>query len=56
MDMHATELGERSDFYHLVREVSGRLVGCQGEEIDVAVDDCLEKIGKYFRSRASSFS
>jgi len=35
-------------FYRLLQEVSTRLVGAQSEEIDIAVDDCLAKLGEYF--------
>jgi transcriptional regulator with GAF, ATPase, and Fis domain len=42
------ELSESSRFYRLVREFMARLVGARGEEIDAAVDDCLERMGEYF--------
>jgi len=35
-------------FYQLLQEVAARLVGAQSGEIDIAVDDCLGKVGKYF--------
>ena len=48
MDIHTTEPGEHSEFYLLVREITERLVGCRGVEIDTAIDDCLKMIGNYF--------
>ena len=35
--------------YRLLREMTTRLVGVQSVEIDMAVDDCLEMLGKHFR-------
>jgi transcriptional regulator with GAF, ATPase, and Fis domain len=35
-------------FYRLLQEVSTRLVGARSVEIDIAVDDCLGKLGEYF--------
>ena len=49
MTEQAEELSERSRFYHLLQEVTTRLVGAQAAELDAAVDDCLEKLGKHFR-------
>jgi len=42
------EIGELQRFWHLVHEVTTRLVSAQATEIDVAVDDCLAKIGEHF--------
>ena len=39
---------ESSRFYRLVQEVTARLVGARGEEIDAAVDDCLARMGEHF--------
>ncbi len=35
-------------FYQLLQEVSARLAGAQSVQIDIAVDDCLGKLGEYF--------
>ena len=35
-------------FYRLLQEVTTRLFGVQSTEIDMAVDDCLGKLGEYF--------
>ena len=35
-------------FYHLLQELTTRLVGARSVEIDMAVDDCLGKLGEYF--------
>lgn len=43
-----TETSESSRFYRLVQEVTARLVGARGEEIDAAVDDCLSRMGEHF--------
>jgi DNA-binding NtrC family response regulator len=43
-----------SRFYRLVHEVTARLVGARGEEIDAAVDDCLAWTGEHFGVEAVS--
>ncbi len=48
MNEQTEELSESSRFYRLVQEVTARLVGARGEEIDAAVDDCLARMGVYF--------
>jgi DNA-binding NtrC family response regulator len=48
MSEQTEELRESSRFYRLVQEVTARLVGARGEEIDTAVDDCLARMGEYF--------
>jgi formate hydrogenlyase transcriptional activator len=48
MNEQTEELSESSRFYRLVQEVTARLVGARGEEIDEAVDDCLARMGVYF--------
>ena len=35
-------------FFALVNDVSALLVGARSAEIDVALDDCLERLGQYF--------
>ena len=35
-------------FYLLAQELTARLVGAQGAEIDAAVDDCLARMGEHF--------
>jgi hypothetical protein len=35
-------------FYLLVHEVAARLVGAHATKMDVALDDCLAKVGEYF--------
>jgi formate hydrogenlyase transcriptional activator len=35
-------------FDSLVREITARLVGARGTEIDAAVDDCLARVGEHF--------
>ena len=37
-------------FYRLLEDVAARLVSAQAEEIDTAVDDCLEKVGRHFHA------
>ena len=48
MNEPTEELSEPSRFYRLVQDVTARLVGSRGEEIDAAVDDCLAWMGAYF--------
>jgi formate hydrogenlyase transcriptional activator len=48
MNEQTEELSESARFYRLVQEVTTRLVGARGEEIDAAVDDCLAQMGRYF--------
>ncbi len=48
MNEQTEEPSESSRFYRLVQEVTARLVGARGEEIDAAVDDCLARLGGYF--------
>jgi formate hydrogenlyase transcriptional activator len=48
MKAQTKKLSEPSRFYRLVHEVTARLVGAQGAEIDTAVDDCLAWMGEYF--------
>jgi len=48
MNEQTEELSDSSHFYRLVQEVTTRLVGARGEEIDAAVDDCLARMGGYF--------
>jgi len=43
------EVGELQRFWRLIHEVTGRLVGALAAELDVAVDDCLAKIGQHFQ-------
>ena len=43
-----TEVSESSRFYRLIKDVTARLVGARGEEIDAAVDDCLARMGEHF--------
>ena len=35
-------------FYRLLQDMTARLVGAQAEEIDLAVDDCLARLGEHF--------
>jgi formate hydrogenlyase transcriptional activator len=39
---------QKQQFFRLLQEVSTRLVGARSVEIDIAVDDCLGKLGEYF--------
>jgi len=48
MKKQTKEPSESSRFYLLVQEVTARLVGARGEEIDAAVDDCLARMGEHF--------
>jgi formate hydrogenlyase transcriptional activator len=48
MKEQSTEVSESSSFYSLVQELTGRLVGARGKEIDAAVDDCLAQMGAHF--------
>ncbi len=42
------EVAGLQHFYRLLQEVTTRLVGAQAAEIDIAVDDCLGKLGEHF--------
>jgi len=48
------ELSESPGFYRLAQEVMARLAGAKGEEIDEAVNVCLEQLGEYFEVDAVS--
>jgi len=48
MTKRNNEAGRVQNFYQLLREVSENLVGARATEIDILVDDCLGKIGRYF--------
>ncbi len=48
MTEQTEELGKLASFYRLIQEVTARLVGAQAAEIDVAIDDCLAKLGEHF--------
>ena len=48
MNEQSEELSERSRFYRLVREMTARFAGAQGDEIDAAVDHCLAQMGEHF--------
>ena len=48
MNEQTAELSESSRFYRLLQEVTARLVGARGSEIDAAVDDCLARMGEHF--------
>ncbi len=48
MKKQTKEPSESSRFYRLIQEVTARLVGARGEEIDAAVDDCLSRMGEHF--------
>jgi transcriptional regulator with GAF, ATPase, and Fis domain len=49
MMKHQKDKDELLRFYNLIHEVTSRLVGARAVEIDVAVDDCLRKLGEYFQ-------
>ncbi len=42
------EVAGLQHFYRPLQGVTTRLVGAQAEEIDIAVDDCLAKLGEHF--------
>jgi transcriptional regulator with GAF, ATPase, and Fis domain len=42
------EFDELQRFYGLIQEVTTRLVGARSAQIDMAVDDCLAKLGEHF--------
>jgi transcriptional regulator with GAF, ATPase, and Fis domain len=48
MNEQKEELSDSSRFYRLAQEITARLVGARGEEIDTAVDDCLSRMGEHF--------
>ena len=48
MKKQTNELSEPSDFYRLAQNIMADLAGAQGEEIDAAINKCLEQLGKYF--------
>jgi len=48
------KLSEPARFYRLVQEVTARLVGARGVEIDAAVQDGLARMGGYFRADSVS--
>ncbi len=43
-----SETDRLKSFCRLLQEVTTRLVGAQSAEIDIAVDDCLAKLGEHF--------
>ncbi len=48
MTTRKIELASTHDFYKLLHEIMERLVGAQAAEMDKSLDDCLEKVGKFF--------
>ena len=42
------ELGGMRAFYRLLHEIAAQLVGARAAEMDMALDECLAKLGKYF--------
>ncbi len=48
MNENKKKSNELSGFYTLIQEITTKLVSVRGEEINAAVDDCLEQIGEYF--------
>jgi len=42
------EADRLENFYQLIQGVTGKLVGARSTEIDLALDDCLGKVGEYF--------
>ncbi len=48
MTQQTSHIPERVRFDRLVQEITARLVGAQGAEIDAAVDDCLARLGAHF--------
>lgn len=48
MKKSKNELSESLRFYHLAQNIMADLASAHGEEIDVAVNKCLEQLGKYF--------
>jgi len=46
--IRTAQAGGLERLYALVNDVTTRLVGAQAEEIDLAVEDCLAKLGEHF--------
>jgi transcriptional regulator with GAF, ATPase, and Fis domain len=47
MKQQTKESTERSGLYHLLQDLTARLVGARGAELDAAVDDCLARFGEH---------
>jgi formate hydrogenlyase transcriptional activator len=48
MKKQIQDIKESARFYRLVQEVTTELVGAKGEDIDTALQNCLEIAGEYF--------
>jgi len=48
MPEKTSHIPERARFDSLLQEITARLVGAKGTEIDAAVDDCLARMGEHF--------
>lgn len=48
MKKQKNELSKDSDFYRLTQNIMAHLAGAKGEEIDVAINKCIERLGNYF--------